>query len=249
MSRRAGATARRDLAVTLAALLALVAWDASGADMVLMHAVGGAQGFAWRDAWWARGLHDGGRLLAGAVLLALVLAAWRTPARAAAAVAEPHRRERWRWLTVTVACLLAVPALKQGSLTSCPWDLAEFGGRAAYVPHWWPGVADGGPGRCFPSGHATAAFAFVGQYFLWRPHSPRRARAWLLGVLVAGVLFGAAQLVRGAHFASHTLWTAWLCWAIAAGTAAAVSAAHNAGHARRRRSPPDDRAHRPTLET
>lgn len=242
--RRGGAAqARRDLVVTLLALLALLAWDASGADLALMHAVGSAQGFAWRDAWWtSRLLHDGGRILAGAVLLGLVVAAWRAPARAAAPRTGPGRGERWRWLAVTVLCLLAVPALKQGSLTSCPWDLAEFGGRAAYVPHWLPGVADGGPGHCFPSGHATAAFAFLGQFFLWRGHSPRRARAWLLGVLVAGALFGGAQLLRGAHFASHTLWTAWLCWALG------VAAAHNAGLARRR-SPPDDRAHRPTLET
>lgn len=238
VTARLGARARHDLAVTLLALLALLAWDASGADLALMHAVGSARGFAWRDAWWARGLlHDGGRLLAGVVLLGLVVAALRAPG------AGPGRGERWRWLAVTVLCLLAVPTLKQGSLTSCPWDLAEFGGRAAYVPHWLPGVADGGPGHCFPSGHATAAFAFLGQFFLWREHSPRRARAWLLGVLLAGLLFGAAQLVRGAHFASHTLWTAWLCWAIAA----TVAAAHNAGLARRR-SPPDDRAHRPTLE-
>jgi membrane-associated PAP2 superfamily phosphatase len=244
MTARRGARARHDLAVTLLWLLALLAWDASGADLALMHAVASAQGFAWRDAWWARGLlHDGGRLLAGAVLLGLVAAAWRAPARAAApGTAGPCRGERVRWLAVTVLCLLAVPALKQLSLTSCPWDLAEFGGRAAYVPHWLPGVADGGPGRCFPSGHATAAFAFFGQFFLWREHSPRRARAWLLGVLLAGALFGGAQLLRGAHFASHTLWTAWLCWALAA------AAAHNAGLARRRRSPPDDRAHRPHLE-
>ena len=41
-------------------------------------------------------------------------------------------RERWYWLLLTLACLLVVPALKQASLTSCPWSLKEFGGTAVY---------------------------------------------------------------------------------------------------------------------
>jgi membrane-associated PAP2 superfamily phosphatase len=107
-----------------------------------------------------------------------------------------------------------VPAIKRVSLTSCPWDLAEFGGAAQYVSHWRWGVGDGGAGHCFPSGHAAGAFAFLSGYFVLRPHEARWARRWLIGVLVVGALFGTAQLVRGAHYPSHTLWTAWLCWAI-----------------------------------
>ena len=121
-------------------------------------------------------------------------------------------------------CAVAVPALKRFSPTSCPWELAEFGGAARYLSHWHWRIADGGPGHCFPSGHAVAAFAFFGMYFLWRGHDRRRARAWLLGVLGAGVVFGAAQLVRGAHYPSHTFWSAWICWAICAGTARATAA-------------------------
>ena len=39
-------------------------------------------------------------------------------------------------------------------------ELAEFGGVAQHVSHWSLGVLDGGPGHCFPSGHASSAFAF-----------------------------------------------------------------------------------------
>jgi membrane-associated PAP2 superfamily phosphatase len=107
-----------------------------------------------------------------------------------------------------------VPALKRLSHTSCPWDLAVFGGSAPYVPHRTFALVDGGPGHCFPSGHAVAAFAFLPLYFQWRAHRPALAR-WILGsVLIAGALFGWAQLARGAHFPSHTLWSAWLCWVI-----------------------------------
>jgi membrane-associated PAP2 superfamily phosphatase len=94
--------------------------------------------------------------------------------------------------------------------------LAEFGGAARHLSHWRWGVADGGPGHCFPSGHAVSAFAFFGLYFLWRGHDAGRARILLWAVLGVGLLFGSAQLVRGAHYPSHTLWTAWLCWTISA---------------------------------
>ena len=52
----------------------------------------------------------------------------------------------------------------------------------------------------------------------------RRLRWWLAGVCVTGLLFGWAQLARGAHFASHTLWSAWLCWAVCVASARARAA-------------------------
>ena len=196
--------------------LALLAWDASGADLAVTRLFGTAEGFALRDSvWTATLLHNGGRLAAWALLLALVAAALRAPPHPTAAV--PGRAQRWCWLGVMLMCVLAVPLLKRVSVTSCPWDLAEFGGTARYVSHWAFGQLDGGPGHCFPSGHAVAAFAFFGLYFQWRGHDERRARRWLAAVLGAGLLFGAAQLVRGAHHLSHTLWSAWLCWVLCCG--------------------------------
>ena len=198
---------RRDAAVVALGLLALLAWDASGLDLAVIHAVGSPSGFALRETWWTSGLlHDGGRLLGWAVLAALVVNIWRPWWNG------PTPRERVAWVLVTLACLLLVPTLKRVSATSCPWDLQAFGGVANYVSHWQFGVADGGPGHCFPSGHAVAAFAFISGWFALRPHALRAARMWLLGVLAFGALFGGAQLLRGAHYPSHTLWSAWICW-------------------------------------
>jgi membrane-associated PAP2 superfamily phosphatase len=87
---------------------------------------------------------------------------------------------------------------------------------ARYVSHWSFGVSDGGPGHCFPSGHATAGFAFVSLYFLFRRWRPPAAPWVLLAVCGIGLLFGWAQMVRGAHYPSHTLWSAWLCWTFCA---------------------------------
>ena len=208
---------RRDLVVGLASLAGLLAWDASGWDLPAARLFADAGGFAARNAWWADQLaHDGGRVAAWGLLGALVYAALRARRPAFRGAAGPGAAERWRWLGVVLLCAVAVPALKRVSATSCPWELAEFGGVARYVSHWSFGVTDGGSGHCFPSGHAVAAFAFFGLYFQWRRHDAARARAWLALVLAAGLLFGTAQLARGAHYPSHTLWSAWLCWAICA---------------------------------
>jgi membrane-associated PAP2 superfamily phosphatase len=200
---------RADAAVLLLGLLGLLLWEASGLDLQLSHAYGTVAGFAWREAWLTRTLlHDGGRWLAEGVMVALLLWAWRGQP------GQVPRAQRWQALGAIVLCLLLVPLLKHFSATSCPWDLAAFGGVAHYVPHWQLLLRDGGPGHCFPSGHAVAAFAFLPLYFTLRQRHPWAARYWLAAVCVAGALFGWAQLARGAHFASHTLWSAWLCWSL-----------------------------------
>ena len=214
---------RRDLLLTLLALALLACWEWSGLDLSISRLYGDASGFAWREAWLTAGLgHQGGRTLAWLIFIGLIIDAIRPwiarPDRSA--LPSPARSERRFWLLMTLACLIAIPSLKQVSQTSCPWDLQEFGGSAPYVPHWLLGVKDGGGGHCFPSGHAIAAFAFFSQFFLWRQDRPAIARLWLAGVLVFGTLFGWAQLARGAHYVSHTMWSAWICWAICVAAAA-----------------------------
>ena len=209
--------AQRDLLVSLVALASLLCWEASGLDLTLAGWYGGATGFAAREAWWSKHLlHDGGRWLAAMALLAFTVLAW------IGGSGQPlPRRTRLAWMLAVLAGLVLVPALKRFSHSSCPWDLAAFGGSVPYVPHWLLTVVDGGPGHCFPSGHAVAAFAFLPLYFQWRGPQPALAR-WILGsVLVVGALFGWAQMARGAHFPSHTLWSAWLCW-IVGGVAAHI---------------------------
>lgn len=224
--RRTGAPLwRRDLLAIAVLLLLLLAWDSSGLDITIVRRYGTASGFPWKDHWFTRDvLHQGGRLLGFGVLAGLIANLW-WPAFPGLSTAE-----RWRWLGLTLLCLLAVPTFKQVSLTSCPWSLAEFGGVARYVSHWRLGVPDGGSGHCFPSGHATSAFAFLSGFFALRQAHPTAARRWLGGVMVFGGLFGWAQMARGAHYPSHVMWTAWACWTIcvAADTLAAARAARAA---------------------
>ena len=202
-----------DIGIILVGALLLVLWDLSGLDLAAVRMFGTARGFSLKDAFVpSMLLHQGGRWLSLALLVwLLVNALWPLPP-----AVDMSRVQRWGWLAVTVLCLALVSSLKQASLTSCPWDLAEFGGTAHYVSHWQFGVADGGGGRCFPAGHPSAAFGFFAGYFALRPWNRRAARLWLTGVIGLGILFGVAQLVRGAHYPSHTFYTAWLCWTLTA---------------------------------
>jgi membrane-associated PAP2 superfamily phosphatase len=205
--------ASRVFLATLISLALLLAWDQSGLDLWMAHWFGSAAGFAYEDHWFWRGtLHDDIRWLPWGVELVLLAAM----ARPFGALRQLAVERRVQLALTTLASLLVVSTLKLHSLTSCPWELREFGGTVAYVSHWAWGVRDGGSGGCFPAGHASAGFAFLGGFFAFRHTLPRTARRWLAGALAAGFVLGLAQQVRGAHYMSHTLWTAWLCWASAA---------------------------------
>ena len=202
-------TLRRDALWTLAFLGLVLAWDASGADLPVVRWFGEAHGFAWRNHWLLAGVfHDGGRWLS-ALAVGVVLVNVVRPWGFAGAMLP---LTRWWWCAATLACLLLIPTLKHGSAISCPWDLVEFGGSARYVSHWALPLHDGGPGGCFPSGHASAAFSLFSGWFALRGTAPKAARRWLAAVWICGIAFGIAQLLRGAHYPSHSMWTAWLCW-------------------------------------
>ncbi len=203
-------TLRRLWALTLLFFVLLVLWDASGFDLPLARWSGSPQGFALRQQpLFVLLSHELPRMAGAALLLALLVGVfkpWGFLCRLAPG-------ERWQlWLSIAGGAL-AITVLKRLNHTSCPWDLAEFGGVARHVSHWLWGVRDGGAGHCFPAGHASTAFAYLAGWFVLRRSAPRAAGRWLLGALLAGMLLGLAQQMRGAHYMSHTLWTAWICWA------------------------------------
>ena len=200
---------RGPLAATLVALALLLAWDAAGLDLALARLAGRSDGFAWRhDPMLVLWMHEVPRFTSWALVAAL-FAGVRWPLGVLRRLAV---RERVQLAVTVLASVLVVSLIKNHSRTSCPWDLQLFGGAARYVSHWQWGARDGGPGRCFPAGHASAAFAYAGGWFAWRRSAPVAARRWLAVALGAGLMLGLGQQLRGAHYMSHTLWTAWICW-------------------------------------
>jgi membrane-associated PAP2 superfamily phosphatase len=199
----------------VAVLVLTLLWDLSGLDLSVLQAFGTPEGFPWRHHWLLEQvLHDGLRQVALGFYMLLGLwllwpQNWPGPAI--------DRRERLAVVVLVALSLLAVNLVKVRSLTSCPWDLQAFGGAASYVSHWNFQDTDGGPGRCFPGGHASSALAFLPLCLPWLlpPRAVQRQAApgwrWLLVLLLAGALAGAAQTLRGAHPPSHTFWTLLTC--------------------------------------
>jgi len=213
---RETAPLRRLSLFTGLSLLAVLAWDFSGLDLPFMHAFANPQGFPLQHNWWLEHLlHDNARQLALLLYAGLLAMVWLP----LGPFKELRRLQRFEvWLGVTLALLL-INLLKRYSLTSCPWDLNDFGGPGTYVSHWNWSLRDGGSGHCFPGGHASSAFAFVSLSLPWLMSPSKRDQGLgvqiLSGVLLLGIVLGAVQTLRGAHFPSHTLWTGFLCWSVA----------------------------------
>lgn len=210
--KRSFERATQDVLILFASLMALALWEWSRLDLPLIRFYGNAHGFEWRDHWLtAKLLHDGARLVGWWFFAWLVMSIWRPQAL----VAALPRRERVWWVATTLACVALIPVLKRASATSCPWSMVQFGGELArYVPHWVLGLTDGGPGGCFPSGHASTAFALLPGWFALRDYAPRPARLYLAIVVASGMVLAWVQMMRGAHYLSHSLWTAWICWTV-----------------------------------
>lgn len=121
-------------------------------------------------------------------------------------------------LAIAILTLATLPLLtglgKRYSGMHCPGELTRYGGTAPYE-HLHLSLHSGGEkrGRCFPAAHASGGFALLG--LAWLRRSARwRGAAVALG-LAAGWWMGAYQMLRGAHFLSHTLVTMLLAWIVA----------------------------------
>lgn len=170
----------------------------------------GRHSFPLRDDLFLQDvMHSGMKLLVigiafavfGAFLLTFILPQWR------------RYRRRLLWCVTGMAgASLLVSLLKHGSALHCPWDLVEYGGYAPFhglFDRSPPGIA---AGHCFPGGHASGGFALMAFYFAWRDSHARAARVCLMAGVAAGMVMGWSQMMRGAHFLSHTVWSGWVVW-------------------------------------
>ena len=169
--------------------------------------------FPLRDNWFLEhvvhiGFRDAVVGLALGLLLAW-LASFRLPALA------PYRRLLlFLFLSMLIASS-AVAGLKGVTGKHCPYDMRDFGGSVPYRELLDPLPAGAGPGRCWPGGHAASGFCLFGFYFasIWLGRQ-RWAAAALAGALLLGFGVGMARVVQGAHFLSHNVWSALICWLI-----------------------------------
>jgi membrane-associated PAP2 superfamily phosphatase len=126
-----------------------------------------------------------------------------------------HLRDPALFLALSVGVTVGVVALlKHYSPIPCPWQSTRYGGSIPHLP-FPSSYPEGLPlGKCFPGAHASGAFAFMSLYFSLRAFSRRLAWFGLAFGWTLGMIFGAAQVTRGAHYASHNMWAAIIAWAI-----------------------------------
>ena len=172
------------------------------------------QGHAWRfrhDDFVALWLHHRAQRFNYLIYFAtLVLtAAACLPTRL-----RPWRRPLLYVVLASTTCLVLVSLGKALVPIPCPWDLQRYGGH----------LPDGGllqwqsAGRfkgCFPAGHATGGFSLFAWYFFAQRMAWPAAHRVLVAALVGGFALGIVQQLRGAHFLSHDLAAAILCWVVA----------------------------------
>ena len=127
------------------------------------------------------------------------------------------RADRTSYLWVFVAMLVStsvVATLKHYSQHACPWDINLYGGNLPLFDLWTTPPLSAEAGRCFPAGHPSAGFSLMAFYFAFKHSKPRFAKYMLWLGMVLGLVMGATQIMRGAHFLSHVLWTGWVVWVV-----------------------------------
>lgn len=150
---------------------------------------------------------------AGLAMLALALA----PTEWLKILPFPDLARRDLW--IVVGTLALAPALiataKATTNVHTPSEIRRYGGFAPYVKVCEAYPADDRPakrGRGFPAGHASGGFALMALAGLAGTSSGRR-----IGIaigLAAGTWMGGYQMLKGAHYLSHTLVSALLCWIV-----------------------------------
>lgn len=127
---------------------------------------------------------------------------------------QAYRLSMWWAFAGMVISSSAVSLFKHYSMHGCPWDVTLYGGSLPLLDLFASLPAGAEAGRCFPAGHPSGGFALMAFYFAFMHSKPRFSTLMLWGGLLMGLLMGFVQIMRGAHFLSHVLWSGWLVWMV-----------------------------------
>lgn len=172
-------------------------------------------GWSWRESWLLETvLHKDGRLLVGFWLVSLLVLS--ITSFTFTLFSRIQRIAILYALCTSILSILLISGLKHITMLPCPWDVKGLGGDQAYLfLHQLFSSHAAGP-QCFPAGHASGGYALFSLYFclkIWHSDKMKPLNLlWLLPAMVVGGLFGLAQQLRGAHFLSHDVTTALMCW-------------------------------------
>ena len=124
---------------------------------------------------------------------------------------------RKRFLVLVTAALVVIPLLtnicKKLTNVQCPYNLIDYGGKHPYehtIIRSHHKSHTQSEGRGFPGGHSTVGFSLMILGFTGQTQCTRLAGFTFAVIL--GWTLGGYQMLKGAHFLSHTIVAAQASW-------------------------------------
>lgn len=207
---------RQWIGLALAGLMLLLLFEATDLDRAfsdLFYTPG--EGFwAARVRWFEPIMHEGMKrvmlMLAIGTSVALFWMHRRSP--------QFNVRVLWVGVLALVLVPLSIVFLKWLTHRPCPWSLDIYGST---LPH--QSLLEGlfssrdvlkADAMCFPAGHSSGGFMWLGWAAAFWLARPAWARIFLALGLLSGFVMGLSRVMQGAHFLSHVFWAAWVSWGV-----------------------------------
>lgn len=169
--------------------------------------------FFWKNTWWAVGLiHSGGKLFVAGIWVCLLFLLLCSLSRKHFPGFGPWRAALGFLLLSMISGPATVGSMKLLVNRPYPEHIKRYGGQLEYTKLFQGGDSTPRHYKGFPAGHASGGYGLMGLYFVLRERRPRLAKWGLAFGLALGTFFGFGQHVRGLHYASHTVWSAAICW-------------------------------------
>ncbi|MCH4248085.1 MAG: phosphatase PAP2 family protein [Acinetobacter populi] len=194
----------------LSALLLLTLLPIAGSiDQALLSPyVSATQGFLYKNFWWYdQFAHHDMKVLQEFILLC-ILGSTIVSKYQVKFISLKNTRQYIQLLIFMLLSILIISILKQNSTHSCPWYMMQVDQSTIHFFNYL------GQGKCFPGGHSSLGYAWMAGFFVFYKQDRKIAYFYLFSGLILGTGMGFTQMMRGAHFLSHNLWTFWFTYVV-----------------------------------
>lgn len=189
----------------------LILFEVYQLDLIVADWIYNLEGHTWslKDSFILENLlHRGGRTAVGILFLMILASAIYDHTFKSLQYAKP----KYVLLGSIIFSVSVVSIAKQLTHIGCLWDYQRYGGVDIYTAIFSRLPLGHSERACFPAGHASGGYTWVALFYYFVITKPQYRWYGLAFGLFIGLTFDLAQQFRGAHFASHGLWTLGIAW-------------------------------------